>query len=146
MRRGLSMEAEVMQVIREFRHLGVTRSYCTIKAPPSDLTPSGGIQGLDQYTDVEGLVRIPCMDAPPTDRGVKGASYATMVETESDRKVLLDNYYPQLSSGTNWGDIGWIAVIDSTDEGDAQVVYRLIGAECDSQRTQTHLFLERVQV
>lgn len=146
MRQGLSLAAEVGQVMREFRRSGFARSFCTIQSPPSDLTPSGGIGPLDQYTDVPGLVHIPCMDAPPTDKGVKGASYATSVESESDRKVLLDNYYPQLSSDTNWGDIGWIAMIDSTDEGDAQVVYRLVGAECDSQRTQTHLFLERVQV
>jgi hypothetical protein len=53
------------------------------------------------------------------------------------RHVLLNGYYALLSPATNWGSIGWRATVDG-------VVYDLLGAEADSQQTQTRLRLRKV--
>jgi hypothetical protein len=55
------------------------------------------------------------------------------------RHVLLDRYYDELSPATNWGDVAWQATVDG-------VIYDLLGAECDSQQTQTRLRLRKVTV
>lgn len=100
---------------------------------------SGAISGT--YSAVTGLQNIACMDAPETTDNptIAAGEQKNMSETGSmgRRHVLLDAYYEQFSPATNWGDIGWRFTVDA-------VVYDIIGAECDSQRTQTRLRLRKV--
>ncbi len=80
------------------------------------------------------------MNAPePWGNHVGATEQKTIAQIASmaERHVLLDDYYQQLSPSTNWGDIGWRATVDG-------VVYDLIGAEADSQQTQTRLCLRKV--
>ncbi len=114
---------------------GLMVSVCSISAP----TPaSGAISGT--YTPVTGLQDIQCMNAPePWGNHVGATEQKTMSQIASmaERHVLLDDYYQLLSPSTNWGNLGWQATVDG-------VIYDLIGAEADSQQTQTRLCLRKV--
>jgi hypothetical protein len=128
----------VDQVMPVFRASGLPKSICTIQAPAASNTgaPSGA------YANVFGLVNIASQDAPEnTGSGLSANEAKRPAETISDgsRHILLDAYYPLLSPATNWGDVGWIAVVDG-------VAYDIRGAEADSQRTQTRLRLCKVTV
>lgn len=128
---------------------GLFRSLTTIKQPPANaLSPTGGQAPLSDYTAVAGLSSIVCMDAPENVGGlsVEESLNIAQVESRATRHVLFDQYYPTLSPATNWGDVGWIAVVDSSAIGGSAVTYRLTGAECDSQGTMTRLRLEKVNV
>lgn len=133
--------AGIANVMRQARATGLFHSLATITAPSGDLTAGGSPDGV--YIDVPGLVAIPAMDAPfSVDRFTIMASENRAVpETTSteQRHVLLNDFYPQLSPETNWGEVGWKCTIDG-------VLYDIAGGECDSQRTQTRLKLIGVTV
>ncbi len=117
---------------------GLFISLCTISEPANSDTgaPDGS------YTDVSGLVGIVCMDAPEglgSGLSANEAKAAAEIESMAMRHVLLDRYYSELSPSTNWGDVGWRATVDG-------VIYDLMGAEADSQQTQTRLLLRKVTV
>lgn len=131
-----ALALEIAQVMPQAVETGLFVSLCTISAP----TPaSGAIDGT--YAPVTGLISIACMDAPDRfgDTSMSATEVKALAETESveSRHVLLDAYYSLLSPATNWGNLGWRATVDGTD-------YDLLGAECDSQHTQTRLFLRKV--
>lgn len=127
----------VEAVMPRYRASGLMQSLCTIQKPAN--ADTGADSGV--YTDVSGLVDIPCMNAPENigGAGVTATEVKALDQTASLelRHVLLDDYYPQLSPTTNWGDLGLIAVVDG-------VAFDLLGAENDSQRTQTRLKLRKV--
>ncbi len=128
---------------------GTFNCLVTIKQPPpNSLSATGGQAPLSDYTAVPGLSAIACVDEPEHTTGVSANETMSVgqVQSRATRIELLDNYYPLLSPETNWGDVGWIAEVDSTQVGGAVVTYRLLGADCDPQRTQTRLRLERVTV
>ncbi len=133
--------AAIANVMPLARATGLFVSLATISAPDGLLTAGGSPSGT--YADVAGLVNIPCMDAPvAVDRynimsnEMRGVSQTTSSEL---RHVLLNDYFPQLSPDTNWGDIGWKCTVDGN-------VYDIAAAESDSQRTQTRLSLREVTV
>jgi hypothetical protein len=125
----------VAAVMPSAKATGLFTSLCDIEAP----TPaSGAISGT--YTAVTGLQALPCMDAPePIPIAATEVKSALEVQSLSVRRVLLDKYYPALAPGTNWGSIGWRAVIDG-------VQYDLLGAGTDSQRQTTYLKCRKVTV
>lgn len=116
---------------------GLFISSCTISAPANSDT--GAPDGT--YSPVSGLSDIMCMDAPESlSSGGLSANEAkaeAQIESMAMRHVLLDRYYDELSPSTNWGDVAWQAAVDG-------VIYDLLGAEADSQQTQTRLRLRKV--
>lgn len=123
---------------------GLFVSTVTIQAPPTTLDATGAPTG--PYVNVSGLVAIQCMDAPDN----LGSSLSAweknempQVESFAKRHILLKQYYASLSPSTNWGDLGWRAVVRHTVTGETQT-YDLRGAEADSQQTQTRLCLRAV--
>jgi len=123
---------DVKQSMKEATSSGVFVSLCTIQQPDGTFGPSGQPSG--NYTPVTGLSNIPCMVA------VDGSIQATEIKAVQEimskglRHVTLNGFYPTIVSGQR---NGWRAVIDG-------VTYDLIGAEPDSQSTQTRLKVQLV--
>jgi hypothetical protein len=136
MQQGLAYE--LSSVMPTASLTGLFSSLCTIQAPSAAFVngvPDGS------YTNVAGLVNIPCQDAPPSPLrlSTKEQDGVTMVVKEADRHVLLNGFYAQFASGLNWGGVKWRAIVDG-------VTYALEGAEIDSQNTQVRLSLNLVSV
>jgi hypothetical protein len=133
---------DLADVMVEFQNSGLAVSLCSIQAPDGLLGPSGAPSG--NYVAVSGLQSIPCMDAPEgTGTGISAIEQRLPTEVESTglRHVLLNDNYPQLGPATNWGNVGWQAVLTNTVTGQVQTYY-IAGAEPDSQGTQTRLRLK----
>ena len=115
---------------------GLFVSLCTIQQPDGLLGPSGAPSNT--FVDIAGLINIPCMDAVPSDARIQATEHKSSEEilTEGWRHVLLNSYYPQCISGDGQG---WRAIVDGT-------IYDMIGAEDDSQMTQTRLHLRLASV
>lgn len=123
---------EIGQVMVDAIDTGLFVSLCTISAPDGLLGPSGAPSGT--YTDIVGLINIPCMDAVPSEARIQATEVKDLAEILATglRHVALNGYYPQIIPGAG---MGWRATVDGT-------VYDLIGAEPDSQGTQTRLHLK----
>ncbi len=141
-----SLTLDFAAVLQAVIDAGLMQSTVTIQAPTGALTTTGAPDGT--YANVAGLVNIQCMDAPEN----TGSSFSVWEKNEKDeiesfarRHVLLNGYYPDLSPDTNWGDVGWRAVVTSTVSGEVQT-YDIRGAECDSGASQTRLSLRVVTV
>ncbi len=134
MYQGLDIESVMPSVVAS----GLMVSTCTVQAPNGQFGSSGAPSGT--YANVSGLTSIQCMNAPLSWGGIDADEAKTMAEvaSRSVRHVLLDQYYSQLD-GLNWGGIGWRAVVDG-------ITYDILGAERDSQSTQTRLRLQLVSV
>ena len=136
MYQGIGIDiAAVMPAVVE---TGLMVSLCTIQAPTGAFGASGVPTGA--YANVSGLVSVQCMDAPLSVGGIYADEVKASAEitSRSVRHVLLDKYYSQLD-GLNWGAIGWRAIVDG-------ITYDLLGAERDSQSSQTRLRLQLVSV
>lgn len=116
---------------------GLFSSLATFYQPVKTQGPTGNYIGT--YTRVSGMTNIPCMDAPES----VGRPTAMERKSEPDvlsewfRHVLLDGYYSFASNAST--PLGWQVDIDGTR-------YDLLGAESDSQNTQTRLRLQKVVV
>ncbi len=139
-----SLNIDLSGIIQSVIDAGLMVSTLTVKAPPTTLDATGVPTGA--YTDVSGLVDIQCMDAPEN----TGSSFSAweknemqQVESYARRHVLLNGYYPELSPSTNWGDVGWRAVVTNTVTGEVQT-YDIRGAEADSQQIMTRVSLRAV--
>ena len=125
------------QVMPAARLTGLFSSLATFYQPVKTQGPTGNYIGT--YTAVSSMANIPCMDAPesigrPTANERKSEPN---VLSESFRHVLLDSYYS--FAGNAATPFGWQVDVDGTR-------YDLVGAEADSQRTQTRLRLQKVVV
>ena len=120
---------EIENVMAEALDAGLFVSLCTLKEPSGVFLAGGAPDGL--YTDVAGLVGIPCI-APPLQAG----ETRTLAEIEASdmQRVLLAGYYPTIDEG--WRN-GWQAVVDG-------VAYILFGVRGDSQNMMTELTVKRV--
>lgn len=122
---------------------GLYNSLCTIQQPSGTFTTDGAPDG--NFTNVAGLVDLPCMDAVLSDGSITATEARELEEilSKSYRHVSLNGYYPTLISGAvlmggpGGAALGWQAIVDG-------VTYNLIGAEADSQGTQTRLKLQLV--
>lgn len=116
---------------------GLFISLATFYSPVQTQGPTGNYLGT--YTAVSGMTNIPCMDAPESMMRPTATEAKTEpnVLAESFRHVLLNGWYP-LASNASAG-LGWQVDVDGTR-------YDLLGAESDSQHTQTRLKLQRVTV
>jgi hypothetical protein len=116
---------------------GLFVSTCSAYAPTGNLGPSGA--PLTTFDPVAGLQNIVCMKAPinylrPT--ADEDKSRKDVFQT-SYFHVLLGGYYPGFPP--EQADAGWQVVIDG-------VTYDMLGAEHDSQYTQTRLKIRVGQV
>jgi hypothetical protein len=119
---------------------GLFVSLCTIQQPDVLYNPGGSPSG--NYVNVVGFVNLPCMDAPPSIARVQATEVKALAEIMAKglRHLLLGGYYPTLTTGqTTVTGQGWRAVVDG-------VAYDILGAEPDSQNTQTRLELQLVTV
>lgn len=134
-----SIDRDCPLIMADLKREGLEQGLCTIQAPAaSSGAPSGN------YTNVAGLIGIMCMDSPLSAGNIQATEAKALAEIESLslRHVLLDGYY-SLLDGQNWGDIGWRALITNVATGQV-VTYDLLGAERDSQSSQTRLKLRLV--
>lgn len=111
---------------------GLFKSLATIQEPDGVLVDAGQPSG--NFIDVDGLVDIKAMDAPVSEMTIKAdeTKSADNIQNFTYRHVLLGGYFPTITLGTR---LGWRAVVDGTP-------YDLLGAESDSQRTQTRMYLK----
>ena len=115
---------------------GLFVSLCTIQAPTGNLGVTGAPDGT--YADVSGLVNIPCIDAVFSPSSIQATEVKALQDIMASgfRHVLLNGSYDSIIAGTG---VGWRAIVDN-------VTYDLLGAEPDSQTTQTRLHLRLVTV
>ncbi len=126
----------ISQVRPAVTQAGLDVSLATFQSLDSAQGSTGNPVGT--YTNVAGLVDIPCMDAPLAPGTISALEAKALAEIESKgiRHVSLDNYYPAVVAG--WPE-GWRCIIDG-------ITYDLIGAEADSQNSQTRVKLQIVTV
>ena len=117
---------------------GLSRSVCSISAPSGNFV-NGVADGV--YLPVAGLQNVPCMDAPPSTARIQATEVKALAEIQSAalRHVLLNRYYVELDLPLDWGAVGWRATIDGT-------LVDIMGAESDSQHTQTRISVRVVSV
>lgn len=141
-----SLALDFSGIIQQVIDAGLMVSTITFKAPPTTLDGTGAPSGA--YTDVSGLVGIQCMDAPENTGSSFSAwekSEVPQVESFARRHVLMNGYYTALSPSTNWGSVGWKAVVTNTLTGEVQT-YDVRGAEADSHQIMTRVSLRAVTV
>ena len=115
---------------------GTFQSLATLQSPSTAQGPTGN--PVNTFTSVTGLINIPCMDAPPSIARVQATEVKAVSEIMSKgmRHVLLDRCFPD---AINWSSYGYRCIVDG-------VTYDLLGAEVDSQATQTRMDLQLVTV
>lgn len=113
---------------------GLFVSLATIQAPDGLDNPNG--TPSNNFNTV--YANIPCMDAPPSIARIQATEVKDIAEIMSKglRHVLLDRFF---ADALNWSGLGYRAIIDG-------VVYDLMGAEVDSQDSQTRIDLQLVTV
>jgi len=124
------------QVMPAAQKTGLLGSLASFYAPPTTQGPTGNPTG--SYLPVAGLQSIPCMDAPPSIARVQATEVKDVAEIMSKglRHVLLNQCFAE---APNWSALAYRVSIDG-------VMYDLLGAENDSQQTQTRLDLQLVQL
>jgi hypothetical protein len=127
-----SLQSEISQVMPQAAATGLYRSLATFQQPDGTQGPTGEPSGA--YTPVDGLVNIPCMDAPSSMMFIRALEERSVADilAKGLRHVALNGYYPAVIAG--WRQ-GWRVLIDGT-------AYDILGAEADSQRTQTRMELQ----
>lgn len=131
-----SLQPEILQVMPQAFATGLFVSLATFQQPDGLQGPTGGPSGA--YVPVEGLVSIPCMNAPASIALIQATETRSVTDilAKGLRHVALNGYYPAVLTG--WR-AGWQVAIDG-------VAYDILGAEPDSQRTQTRLELQLVSL
>ena len=126
----------VQQVMPRAVATGLFVSLCTAQAPSGNKTPYGQPDGT--YVNVSGLVDIVCMDAVLETGTIEATEVKELqdIMSKAFRHVVLNGWYPQFIPGAA---IGWRVLVDG-------IIYDLLGAEQDSQSTQTRLKLQLVTV
>jgi len=127
-----SLSYEVAGVMPLALATGLFVSLCTLQSPSTSINPDG--TPVNSYSNVSGLVDIPCMDAVLSDAAIQATESKTLQEilAKTFRHVLLNGYYPTVLDGVG---AGWQAVVDG-------VAYDLLGAEPDSQSQMIRLKLQ----
>lgn len=131
MNQGLGYE--IASVMPNAIATGLFVSLASFTAPPvNQQGPTGNITA--PWVAVAGLQSIPCMNAPPSMLRVDATEQKSIADILSRnlRHVLLNGYYPVLFNASR---SGWRVAIDG-------VLYDLLGAEADSQLTQTRIELQ----
>jgi hypothetical protein len=135
-----SIQYEISQVMPVARASTLFVSLCTIQTPPTAQTPSGA--PTNNWNAIVGMIAIPCMDEPPSSARVQATEVKDLAEIMAKglRHILLSGFYPQLVALKFNGQVR--ALI--TDAQGNTVTYELLGAESDSQATQTRFECQKV--
>ncbi len=130
-----SLQPAIDNVMRAALATGLFVSRATFQALTQQVV--GGLP-QDVYTNVPGMVNVRCMDAPLAPGTISALEAKALAEIESKgiRHVALDGYYPAVITG--W-PAGWLCIVDG-------VQYDILGAEADSQTTQTRVKLQLATV
>ena len=141
MYQGLSYE--ISRVMQEAVNTGLFDYVATFQAPDGNYVGSGQASG--NYVNVAGLVAIPCMNAPISDTRIQATEVKELEETEalSIRHVLLDSYYPAIPAADPQG---WVVFLAPATNPSSGITYDLLGAESDSQDTQTRVHLRTATI
>ena len=115
---------------------GTYQSFFTLQTLDQTQGPTGNPVGT--WSKVAGVVNIACQDAPPSIARIQATEVKAVSEIMSKgmRHVLLDRCFPD---AINWSSYGYRCIVDG-------VTYDLLGAENDSQLTQTRLDMQLVTV
>ncbi len=134
MNQGLAYE--ILQVMPQAYQTGLFVSLATVQAPVQTQGPTGNAVGT--FAPVAGLINIPAMDSPPSIARLQATEMKDVAEIMSKglRHVLLNTCFVD---APNWSGYGYRVVVDG-------IVYDLMGAENDSQLTQTRLDLQLVTI
>lgn len=130
------LQYAIARVMPQAIATGLLVSLCTIQSPGTSYSPGGAPLGT--FNDVAGLINIQCMDAVLADGSIQATETKGLDDIMSAgyRHVFLNGFYPTVIANVK---NGWRAVVDG-------VAYDLLGAEPDSQSTQTRLKLQLVSV
>jgi hypothetical protein len=128
---------EILGVMPEALATGLFTSRCTLQQP--DVVMIGAGQPSNTYIDVPGMVGLLCMDAPISENRLQATEVKDLKEIMSlqIRHVVLGGCYPAVPNGE---EHGWIAILTDLSTG-LVTTYDLLGAEVDSQGTQTRLHI-----
>ena len=114
---------------------GLFVSLATFQAPSQDFDAAGAWDGT--WSDVVGLVDLPCTAPPPSDNRIQATENRALEEIASSEwhHVLLNAWYPSL-------DEGWRG--DGTPPGSWRILidgypYEISGVESDSQMRMTRI-------
>ena len=123
------IDYEIQRAMGEAQITETFVSRCTIERPSGNFGPSGAPDNL--FVAITGLVDIPCMAPPPSALRIQATEQKALAEIMASemKHVLLNGWYPAIEGGVSHG---WRAVIDGTP-------YDILGAESDSQGTQTRM-------
>jgi len=129
-----SLIFDLQETIDTVATMGLFVSLCTIQRRPNPpaVDASGWPTYTSDYTNVAGLVNIPCMDAvEATAKPDKYGVARTPVEfqTMAYYHILLNGYYPAILQRD-------VAIVDGT-------TYMIEAVESDSQHVMTRLAVRR---
>lgn len=121
------------QVIPLTAEAGLFPSLCTIQAVPGTVNAMG--VPIMTFSDVSGLVNIPCHSAPQSNTNLKGSSEDRLpdrTDETQERHVLLDGYFAAIQ-------INMRAVIDGQ-------AWNIIGIDSDFLYKMTRLLVQSYKV
>lgn len=133
-----TIQAEIQNFMPQAISSGLFVSLATITQPPSGQGPTGN-PPAGPYTPVSSLLtNIACVDAPPSMARIQATEMKDVGEIESKgmRHVLLSI---NVLTSLNWSAMAYRVVVDGIE-------YDLLGAENDSQNTQTRLDMQLVSI
>ena len=126
----------IQGVMAEAVATGLFVSLFTAQEPVPTIGPTGQVEF--DYTNVSGLINIPCMSAPPSTGDLQATEVRALTDITASElhHVLLNGWYPQLDQGwrgeNSDGQGAWIALIDGYQ-------YEINGVESDSQTQMTRV-------
>jgi hypothetical protein len=131
-----SLSYEISQVMPQALLTGLFVSLATVMVPASSQGATGNYTG--PYTALPECTNIACMDAPPSMTRVQATEVKAVAEIMASglRHVLLSIC---LTDAPNWAGNGYRVIVDGIE-------YDLLGAENDSQLTQTRLDLRLLTI
>lgn len=135
-----TLTADIEQVMPLAIASGLFVSLASFSQPVATQGPTGNPTG--DYVPVADMQNVQCMDAPLS-VGKPTATEARRIEdilSESFRHVLIPSRHTILAKAA---ERGWRVTVVTSGYS---ALYDLLGAEADSQGTQTRLHLERVKV
>lgn len=129
-----SISYEIDAVMPVAQQPGTFVSLGTLQQMVSTQGPTGNPIGT--WANVSGVVNIPCMDAPPSTARVQATELKDVQEIMAKglRHVLLNQCFV---NAPFWAGTGSRFIVDGIN-------YEVLGAENDSQLTQTRIDLQLV--
>lgn len=131
MYQGIQYDLNAVTV--EAAKAGQFPNLCTIQDIPGTYDTIGA--PTMTFTNVTGLVNIPCKSAPPSKSSLAGSAEMRMEDRTSEkqeRHVVLNGYYPAIVKRMR-------AVIDGQP-------WNIMGVESDSFETVTRLYVQEYTV